>query len=426
MSENAAYADDRVLAEFLRMPPNNGTVTKGVIPFTEDTISGSGTDIIANDPFSTVAPTGVGDRSVIVRPFRALISSLIAEGTDAKKSWRDIRSGVFVGSSTTRNGTVQLAAAHASLNRWDLVYAIVTPDADGSSVTRYKKDPTSGAVTSPTVVLNKNTTITLAKVTGTAASSPALPTIPADSATVFNIPLAYVRVAAGGGSGFGVLPSDILIAIPCIPMSRASGVSTVRPANGQFKPNKAGTATFSATTVGGLANWANNGLQPSTYLSPNSIGSEKLMIALDLSSGSIATWSVQQYGIIDDSRDWRKRLFVGIAQASFTSPTFSWQGSGTHYIPASAARLTDSTRIGTSVKMGQSFVSNMSGVGGFAGPNNGCSVWEGSQSELDFSAAHSIYLYVDDVTGALRFFSTGDPLALIFILLEAIGPLTGY
>lgn len=92
MSDSAALADDRVLAELLRMPPYDGsTVTKGVIPFTAETRSDS------SDAFNVVS--GLGVAGVIrVRPFRALVGSRTAEASDPKKNWRDIRSTIHIGS----------------------------------------------------------------------------------------------------------------------------------------------------------------------------------------------------------------------------------------------------------------------------------------------------------------------------------------
>ncbi len=420
LGDAGAYADDRVLAELLRMAPYDGTVVKGVLPYTEDTVSGSGTDTFANDAFATVTLSGSANGSVLIRPFRALIGARTAVGTDSKKSWRDVRSAIYLGSTTVRNGTLQITTANSSGSpRWDLVYAAVSVDANTSAVTRYIKDPLTGAITSPTTVAQLTTTVTVGSVTGTPSGSPALPTIPSDAAGVYYIPLAYVRIPTGFTTGSAIGITDIWTVAPVVPMSRVTGVSTVRPANGQNAPG-VGNMTAAARNA-----WATTGVPPLSYLPSTSVGSEKLLIAMDLLDASSANWSLANYAIVDNSRDWRNRIFHSWAQSAVSGEHFAWQAAPG--IPGCGG-IAGSNMIFH--QAGNSFIRSLqTGVtSGFSGPNDGCLIFLATDSNLDFgNSSATVALYVDLVDGSIRLWqSVAVPLAFVFVSMEAIGPISGY
>jgi hypothetical protein len=72
----AGLADDRVLAELLRITPYDGTnVYRGVVPFAVRSALG------ATSPGGTVQSSGIGNGSVVVNPFRAIVGSRNAPGT---------------------------------------------------------------------------------------------------------------------------------------------------------------------------------------------------------------------------------------------------------------------------------------------------------------------------------------------------------
>ncbi len=118
LGRTGGLADDRVLAELLRLAPFDGTNTaKAILPFA----------LRAADS-GTVVPNGATG-SVRILPFRAIIGSRTSIATDPLAAWRDIRSSVY--SQTTGSGALGAAAAFApnttTTPRWDLVYAAFTP-----------------------------------------------------------------------------------------------------------------------------------------------------------------------------------------------------------------------------------------------------------------------------------------------------------
>ncbi len=133
-----------MLAEALRLAPNQGAVSRAIFPY-----GWSG------DNSGTVTPTTAADGSVYIAPFRAVIGSRTNVSTDGLKSWRDIRSAVFVAGADPTTPTPvtalavkqALAANSSGLDRWDLIYAAVTPDANANSVQRAVKNPNTGTVT---------------------------------------------------------------------------------------------------------------------------------------------------------------------------------------------------------------------------------------------------------------------------------------
>ncbi len=419
LGEAAGFADDRVFAELLRMAPYTGTVLKGILPYSEDAPTGSGTDTFADDSFATVAPSGSSNGTLLVRPFRAFVGARTAEGTDSKLSWRDVRSAIYLGSPTARNGTIQITTANASGQpRWDLLYAAVAVDQNTSAVTRYTKDPITGVITSPTAVVQLVTTVTLGTVTGTASATPARPSIPSDAAGVYYVPLAYVRIPTGYTVGSSIAVADIWTVAPVLALSRVTGASTYRPANGQNAPGVGNMTTTAQNT------WASSGVQPKCYLPSTSVGSEKLLIALDLKDASSANWSLANYAIVDSSRNWRKRIFHSWAQSGVSTEVFAWLGAVG--MPGCAGAVGSNKLFH---QAGNSFQRTLQvGVGGFAGPNDGCVIFEATDSNLDFgNTGATVTLYVDLVDGSIRFWNhVAVPLAYLFVSMEAIGPISGY
>lgn len=278
LGETSGLADDRVFAELLRMTPYDGsTVSRGILPATGTLVAGNGA-------------TG----SVLVQPFRAFVGSRTAEATDARKNYRDIRSGLSVAEAATTRATTIAVAANASGNaRWDLIYAIVTPDDPLTAVSRKVKDPWSKVVTSTATVTHKVTTVTLATAAGTPSATPEYPAVPADGGGAYNVPLAYLFVPNGSGSGTQYFPrSNIVIAAPIIDLSPAVGGRPIVIADTQY--------TMSTALQHG---WGSG--TPTHFVPPTvGVGGETLVVALDLTTGALS----HANDSIVDSRDWRGRL----------------------------------------------------------------------------------------------------------------------
>lgn len=292
LGETAALADDRLLADFLRLTPYDGTARKAVIPYGHAT-SGRA-------PLVDVAgATG----SVNVYPFRAIIGSRTFAGASVLDNWRDIRSAVVVGSTLGVLYKQVSFAANASGNpRWDLVYAAVAVEADSATVTRKVKDPTSKVIASQSVVVTKTNTVTIGVTTGTPGASPTPPAITADSGGTYYIPLAYVRVPNGFTAASTVDIKDIAVVAPVATLSPVTGASTSRIANSH---NKIGGSLI---TTAKMQSWGANSVAnyPKYWAGGASgVGCESLQFYVNLTTGSL---SHANGDIIDDSRDWGRRI----------------------------------------------------------------------------------------------------------------------
>lgn len=416
MGEDGALADDRVLADLFRMQPYDLSMSgpkKGILPYGSYPFGGIG----------TVTPSGP-DGSVLVNPFRALVASPILASTNAKKNWRDIRSSVFVGSSTTLAKTQSLSPNSSGFQRWDLVYVRVDVDVEETGVTRYIKTAGPPVAETPTTVsVVKATTCTIGVVTGTAGATPALPSLPSDSAGAYYIPLAYIPVQNGHNSTTQLGTYDIWEVAPFIPLSATTGAVTAMPANSLFTPGS--TPLQSAD----IATWANTDVPPEFYMPPTMVGEEIIWIPLHC-KGSSTDWSHQDNTIVDNSRDWRNRVFTWFASAIGTGEQFAWHASTSTPVQTlvpggvSTTGPTNTTLALQAWGMGQSFC------------NEDSSTWAGGDVPVvcllgnfnmgtTIASPNYIVLYVDTLTGALRFTSNGtSPNCYVFIRLCASGRFT--
>lgn len=354
-----ALMDDRVIAELVRMAPFTGTVAKLIMPYAVDAND-------AVDQSTTVQPTNSANGSVFIAPFRAIVGSRTAVGTDALKSWRDIRSGVYVGGQTpastvpaTTLKTTQLLTANVSGQaRWDVIYAIIPPDANTAAVNRAIKAPTTGVVTATPTVTQLATPVALGYTVGTPAASPQFPAIPVDSGGNYYVALAYILIPNGFGAASTVKSWMIAPAGPApISLSKGLGGCNAAPAN---QSNISGGQVVTSTSVPA---WANNSTssisaRPNTYMPPDMIGMETLWGAIDLSGAVPGSWSHQSLTNVDTSRDWRNRIFRVMWMAQ--PPT----GSGGHF---SWDRAAGATSFGprTDVVAGTSFAQALHTFEGF-------------------------------------------------------------
>jgi hypothetical protein len=423
MGESGALADDRVFAELFRIPPYDGsTVSKAIIPH------GNKADATA-----TVTP---GTGAVTVSPFRALIGSTTPIATDSLKNLRDIRSTIVIAANPGTQ-SIALAANPASGNRWDLVYAIVTPNT-GSTATRYVKDPTSKVINPTTVTPVLTTTATIAVVTGTVSANgttaATLPAVPGDSGGNYMVPLAYVKIVPGFTGATVVDPSYILRVAPILSLFRTNAVASCRPANVNSDLNAGASALLLDAGAGAsynkTPNWSINGLaRPSVYMSSEMVGSESRWIAMDLSSGASTSWSHTNGAIIDSSVDWRYRVFVAtiFMSTSGAGQTFAFDQNGgvNGYFPLDQATLTTyGTTPNVPVRNPNIFTSggqSFKDPGG-VGYTIACLVDGSKFSSAFINNSSSVILAVDNVSGNLYARITGAPTTLLFIELRASAP----
>lgn len=320
VGETSALADDRVLAELLRMAPmSGGDVAKAVLP---SGCPGGG----ATFGQSIVKPaTG----AILVAPFRAIVGSRTDGDTDAVKGWRDIRSGVFASGADGHPGgppeekvpmlaRIPLDANGGGDPRWDLVYARVDVDLDADGVVRLIKDPTSMVVTAKTIAPYKITKVTVGVEPGLPAPTPALPPLPSDAGGAYYIPLAYVRVESGFGGGTALSRADIWEVAPVVTLAQAVGVAALKPANQHHVVGGTLVGTWPMPSGPGTN-------RPDMYIPPTMVGGESRFILIDLED--VTTGSV-----IDDSVDWRNRFFR-CTYLLQPGPVATKVGAGEHSTP---------------------------------------------------------------------------------------------
>lgn len=430
LGTTSGLADDRALSDLLRLVPYSGTVAKAVLPYRYKNITGD----------ATVTP---GTGGVTINPFRAIVGSRTAVGTDALASWRDIRSAVFVGGATSLTKAQGLANGPGTPGeyRWDLVYAAVSPDTNGATVSRLVKDPTTKVVAAQTVSTTKSTTCTIGVVQGAASATPAFPTITADSGGTYYIPLAYVLIANGFGLSSVVSPADIYDIAPVVHGGAALGQTTIQPADGQYLETGPVQTGPMAWTIGAA------GRSP-VYMPPSMTGGTSLLIAMDLTPSSGAAWS-HPTGSVIDSRDWRYRMFKWTAYvqnyaigSGFAFSTVA--GSGRVTPNARVENYTPATVKTTApvAGFGQSFVDDSSGGNSTLGDDfnpanlpvaanqsvvvaltnaNLSTLVSGVSPFEDTNATVSIYCDRAD-SGKLKLSVHGSPRCRIFIWLECTAP----
>lgn len=279
LGKAAALADDRVLAELLRMTPYDGAVSRGILaPST-----------------ALIAPGAAG--TVTVAPFRALIGSRTAVATEARENHRDIRSGLSVAEGATALNTVVPIAANASGQpRWDLILAKVMVEQPAAPVIRKHKSTTTGVVSEVTISHQVYTDVSIVVVQGTPAAAPVWPDPTPDSGSTYYVPLGYVRVQNGFGTATTVLKTAIAITAPALHVAPATGANSMSP------PSSAVALTTAQQEA-----WGASGSRPGHFMPSTAVGGESLLVYLDLQSSPSTGWS-HQSGDVIDSRDWRGRL----------------------------------------------------------------------------------------------------------------------
>ncbi len=398
----SAHIDDKLLSTLIRMPFGwSGTVvSKCIIPYEPYSVDSNTNTPRSLSDLELVTPAfdaGPGEWELHVYPFRAVISSRTPAATDAELAFKDLRSAVHVGNTTSGYTRVFPDSNGSSDPRIDLIYMSITPDADEASVIRKVKDVDSGVITSASVVTYKNTTIVIGKVNGTAGASPSPPSIPADTSTVFYIPLAYLRIPGSWDPTVEIEPTDITFIAPFLPIARPTGVCEIRPAGSNSIIGGGGRYNTTA-----IANWGATGTKYPNHIPPTAVGEEVLWIAIDMTDGTSANWSHAYKAIVDNSRDWRYRMFKW--EASGSTGQFAWEpgASAGTMIPRATTSLLDGTGFG----WGQAWTVDASGIETDAMLVANL-VGDTGNSMPVIGAGKILALYTRQSDGALRVWTTG-------------------
>ncbi len=417
----AAREGEYILSELFRLTPNSGAVARGIVP--------------SSNGLTLIAPAGATG-TVKVNPFRAIIGSRVVAGTDAALNWQDARSGISVADGATVLATTVSLFANATGNsRWDAIYAIVTLSNPSTPVTRKVKDPGSAVVTDESVSPYSSTTVTVSKVTGTASATPVFPSIPADSGDIYYILLGYVRVPTGFTAGSTVLPKDVNTVATVISLSAVTGVSGLKPANQHYVSGGTAISGTGTSPTNGVLKWTGTAAsRPGLYIPPTMVGSESRIIAIDLLDASSTNWSHQNSAILDDSVDWRNRVFKWSAKVALGTGSgaerFPWAtpGSGNQLLDGAntipSPGLTDlggtrTVAIGFGQSYGTTPISGAYTVAWFQEETDGSNV---ANVPGAMAPSSIVQVYVDSGDGSLRLAAPGTPLCAIFLWLDATAP----
>lgn len=394
-AEQGGSLMDQMLAELFRLQPKGASVAKGIVPYGIFKTNGT-------DPQSAgvVASTGAADGTIAIYPFRAIVAPFA--GSDGQElAWTRHRTVTVVSNNgTALQNIIGLSPTDGTHRRCDLIYCKITLAGEQTSESRYLRDPITGVVSITPLLIQLSDTFELNVVEGapTTGTNPARPSLPADTATEIYIPLAYVFLPLSFGATV-VNNARIHEVAPVLPMSRATGVSTMCPASALY--NKDGDwltqIDFNTTT------------RPAAYLPPTMTGAETRIVAFDWILGHTAP-ALNGNRIVDDSVDWRNRVFRWTATADNLG-SFAWAGGK---VPQAGDT---STTVETGI--GQSFTDDgtvsISQAGGVVAKNIGGGVLSGV---ID----HPISLFVDLSTGALKCkVPSSSPDAVVFVWVEASG-----
>lgn len=459
-SATAGLADDHVLAEFLRLAPYDGTrVYKAIIPNGYRNTTGvphvgtvsPGTGVLTISPFRMV----VGSRNAVNgAPNDNATYPNPSGDSDALANWRDIRSGVYVGGATSLMGTVTPANNGGGTARWDLVYAELSVDTAQNNVTRRVKNPTTGVLTSPSVPQYLLSPVTVGIVTGTPGATPALPALPADGAGNYYVALAYVAIQPGFTGGVTsfvtqairsttICGSDGTGANPVPTAARFAPQHTalkVRPANGNNDGNNSGTGSIPTynDSSNGFQYFAPN-VRPISWCPPDWCGGDDVFVQLDLLNASAANWSHVNGGVVDNSTDWRARIFdvrvqvtpgpatnnfatstacIGAASGSAASIGVPYAANAVNSFSPVLGFLSNS--LGPDAAYGGANSSTIMYIDGSSHGDGGFTSGNayGLGAYMGLSASNKIALYVDS-NGTLRVFIAGGPQVACFIWIRA-------
>jgi hypothetical protein len=309
----AAEAEDNAVSALVHTPPFPGGSRQRWV--------------IGSDPGALVVSTVIG--TVSIRPHTAMIGPA---STAANV-------GVTAAGPA---GSIAIPSGSGGGNkRYDLIYETVSIDNSDPAVYRKAKNSTSRVIST---ALFSNTTSNLVeyhRIAGTETTgTPVPPALPADPAGGYNIALAHVFVSSSYNAA-----TDTTVA------NAISEITPIIDLPGAARPMTA------VGVLGGIISTDFAAASRAYFLPQLMSGSYPRFVAIDNSSAGPATGTV-----LDDSMDWRKRLFTGFGQLgalpaagggsypAASSPTFVTSGNSFHNDPTlgSPARMIafrgDSTR----------------------------------------------------------------------------------
>lgn len=414
VSTNAARADDRVLWELFRCVPYNVSgPTKYVWTYGVDTWAAQNGD----NSTALVHPDPTSGR-LRVRAFRAAVSS--TDTSAPLERVRGIRSGYHIPATTGYTSQV-LTANGSSDPRWTLLYAALTPDTNGDTATVLVQNVSSGAVAATSVVLNTKTTVTLGTVDGTAAASPTYPTIPADAAGVYYIPLAYILIP-GSFSSLTILdPSAVYEVAPVITLNTAVGGMVSRPANQQWAEG----GTVDTNQAGSDA--AASVLRPGAYLPSTMVGAQECTILIQ---NHFPPLSHNDGDVVDDSCDWRFRYFEWTATAETGNTAASAFPSDQNVTGTDFVSSAWNSQVGVTVAhgVGQTFQDDTTkgAIFSVADGHGAACVLRGTYLSKIGGGSDYVMIYARDTDGALVVKFNNNPEAQVKITLRASGPYSNF
>jgi hypothetical protein len=419
LGQVAGLADDRVLAELLRIAP--GFSIKAILPY--GFVASASANYYPTP--GTVIPSGNADGGFRVFPFRAIVGSRTSGTVDALALWRDIRSWIYKPSSQFNavNGVEFFLTPNASGQpRWDLVYATLAIDVPANPVQRRIKDPNSAVTTVAQVFEYTAQSITINIAIGTPGASPVVPTIPADTGGVsYNIPLAAIHVANGFGAASTVATTDIRDVSPPAPISPVTGATNIRPASG----NNDASGTYATDPA---FQWSVGAVtRPGPFLTPALVGGDSLLVQIDAATPGHPSHT--NGSIVDNSVDWRKRYFKIFAAVSAvatnqrfasdpSAPTIFNIPSGTSFTPpASATTATNDFRMANTM-----WADNIFGA-------NTASLYIANNASFPsmLGAGAQIGVYVTQSDGVMRAaISATNPGVRVFLWIEASAQMANF
>lgn len=392
LGKTAGLADDRVLAELLRLAPfvNSGSLSpKIILPY----------DIMSSPATPGTVQPGTG--GVFVFPFRAVVGSRTPIASDAKASWRDIRTGVFTASTTALSEQLLLSANSSGGTLWDLIYARVDVDVASNSVQRRVKDPNAANPSVQAVFQTLEQVVTVGVVAGSVANTVPSPPIDVVGVTYY-ITLAAVRKPNGFNGSSVVATTDIRDLAPTAPLARSTGAMTVRPGNG----NHDGAGTYATNFP-----WSSGGGRPPVFLPPSMVGSESILVEFDVSNGTAP--SHRNGDVVDSTVDWRNRFFAIFATISTDALKFANDSSTSGVSIPFGQYFTNSSQLITpDFRMANSFVADATLGAGTA------LIYEATNSLFhNIVASGTLGIYVDMATGVMKAFLSGTPPNNVRVLL---------
>lgn len=308
VAETAAKADDRVLAELLRMVPGliSGYVHKAVLPYRVEALHPGGVSINTTATVTSYGATG----SVLIHPFRALIGSRRVESSS---TWYDIRTARYLGSGEPVYTIQRNLTATVSNSRWDLIYARVDLTVTSAAVERIVR---SGSGDAPqNISLYTDTTVTIGVVEGAESATPVEPALPSDGSDTYYIPLAYVLLVHPFTSSTVVEPTWIRENCPVAPLASSTGAVTFRPASFAYADD---SALWARRT------WGPADERPEEHLPATMIGGAQRLIVLDFMD---VTKSIPPDvdTVVDNTIDWRNRVLTFTVYGnSIAGRRFAW------------------------------------------------------------------------------------------------------